>query len=45
MRCTFNEGAPHSFFDRSYGEWESACADAWSRILAFTGKAKTTTSA
>jgi len=29
-------GAPHSFFDRAYGEWAEACADAWRRILAFT---------
>ncbi|MFN2594241.1 MAG: dienelactone hydrolase family protein [Actinomycetota bacterium] len=30
------EGAPHSFFDRAFGEWRDACADAWDRILAFT---------
>ncbi|WP_214414647.1 dienelactone hydrolase family protein [Sphaerisporangium fuscum] len=30
------EGAPHSFFDRSFGQWEEACADAWRRILDFT---------
>lgn len=30
------DGAPHSFFDRAYAEWESACADAWQQILAFT---------
>ncbi|MEU6712751.1 dienelactone hydrolase family protein [Nonomuraea sp. NPDC046802] len=30
------EGAPHSFFDRSYGEWAQACQDAWHRILSFT---------
>ncbi|MGR6922933.1 dienelactone hydrolase family protein [[Actinomadura] parvosata] len=30
------EGAPHSFFDRSYGEWADACQDAWRRILSFT---------
>ncbi|SFW65684.1 dienelactone hydrolase family protein [Amycolatopsis australiensis] len=30
------EGAPHSFFDRSYAEWGEACDDAWRRILAFT---------
>lgn len=29
------EGAPHSFFDRSFAEWEDACADAWTQILAF----------
>jgi carboxymethylenebutenolidase len=30
------DGAPHSFFDRSYGEWQEACNDAWRRILTFT---------
>lgn len=30
------DGAPHSFFDRSYAQWQDACADAWRRILAFT---------
>ncbi len=30
------EGAPHSFFDRSFAEWEDACADAWVRIIDFT---------
>ena len=29
------EGAPHSFFDRTYEEHADACADAWRRILAF----------
>jgi carboxymethylenebutenolidase len=28
------DGAPHSFFDRAFGEWADACADAWRRILA-----------
>ena len=28
------EGAPHSFFDRAYGEWEEACQDAWRHVLA-----------
>jgi carboxymethylenebutenolidase len=28
-------GAPHSFFDRSFGDWESACDDAWRRMLGF----------
>ena len=23
------DGAPHSFFDRAFGEWAEACADAW----------------
>ncbi|MEA2646086.1 MAG: carboxymethylenebutenolidase [Chloroflexota bacterium] len=30
------EGAPHSFFDRSYDRWADACLDAWDRIIAFT---------
>jgi len=30
------EGAPHSFFDRSFAEWDGACQDAWRRMLAFT---------
>lgn len=29
------DGAPHSFFDRAFADWEQACADAWERILAF----------
>jgi carboxymethylenebutenolidase len=29
------EGAPHSFFDRTYEEHADACADAWRRILRF----------
>jgi len=29
------EGAPHSFFDRSFGDWASACDDAWGRMLGF----------
>lgn len=29
------EGAPHSFFDRTFAEWKDACDDAWHRILAF----------
>jgi carboxymethylenebutenolidase len=31
-------GAPHSFFDRSYAQWQGACADAWQRILDFTAR-------
>ena len=34
------EGAPHSFFDRSYEEHKEASADAWQRILAFVDKYK-----
>ena len=29
------DGAPHSFFDRSYDEHVEACSDAWQRIQAF----------
>ena len=29
------EGAPHSFFDRTYDELVDACNDAWQRIQAF----------
>ena len=32
------EGAPHSFFDRSFEQWKEACDDAWHRILAFVKK-------
>ena len=32
------EGAPHSFFDRSFAEWKDACDDAWRRILDFIKK-------
>jgi carboxymethylenebutenolidase len=32
------DGAPHSFFDRAFGEWQEACADAWRRILALTDR-------
>lgn len=32
------DGAPHSFFDRSFAQWQDACADAWARILAFTDR-------
>ncbi|GIE85480.1 dienelactone hydrolase family protein [Actinoplanes regularis] len=30
------DGAPHSFFDRAYGEWRETCDDAWRQIIAFT---------
>jgi carboxymethylenebutenolidase len=30
--------APHSFFDRTFGEHRDACADAWVRILDFVGR-------
>lgn len=29
------DGAPHSFFDRSFAEWKDAGTDSWRRILAF----------
>jgi carboxymethylenebutenolidase len=29
------DGAPHSFFDRSFAEHKEACDDAWTRILEF----------
>ena len=32
------EGAPHSFFDRSYEQWKDACDDAWRRMLDFIKK-------
>ena len=31
------EGAPHSFFDRTYEQYADACTDAWRRVLAFVG--------
>lgn len=30
------DGAPHSFFDRTFEEFKDDCDDAWRRILAFT---------
>ena len=29
------DGAPHSFFDRIFTAWTSACEDAWVRMLGF----------
>jgi carboxymethylenebutenolidase len=29
------EGAPHSFFDRGFAQWQSECTDAWIRMLGF----------
>jgi carboxymethylenebutenolidase len=29
------DGAPHSFFDRTFTEHKEACDDAWRQILAF----------
>ena len=30
--------APHSFFDRAYGDWAEACEDAWRHVLALTDR-------
>jgi carboxymethylenebutenolidase len=38
------EGAPHSFFDRSFEQHREACDDAWDRVLAFVGRPPTTPS-
>jgi carboxymethylenebutenolidase len=32
------DGAPHSFFDRSFADHREACADAWDRMLDFVGR-------
>ena len=32
------DGAPHSFFDRSFEKHRDACDDAWRRVLAFVGR-------
>jgi carboxymethylenebutenolidase len=32
------EGAPHSFFDRSFAQWKEAGDDAWRRMLDFVKK-------
>ena len=32
------DGAPHSFFDRAYGQWAEACRDAWQHVLALTDR-------
>jgi carboxymethylenebutenolidase len=32
------DGAPHSFFDRAFGEWTEACDDAWRHLLALTDR-------
>ncbi len=34
------DGAPHSFFDRSYEEHAETAADAWKRVLAFIARNK-----
>lgn len=35
------EGAPHSFFDRSFDAWRGVCDDAWAQILAFADRVLT----
>jgi carboxymethylenebutenolidase len=30
------DGAPHSFFDRAFAEWDEACRDAWEHVVALT---------
>jgi carboxymethylenebutenolidase len=35
------EGAPHSFFDRTFEQWKDACDDAWRRILTFVKEQST----
>jgi carboxymethylenebutenolidase len=32
------DGAPHSFFDRTFDQHREACDDAWRRVLAFVGR-------
>jgi carboxymethylenebutenolidase len=32
------DGAPHSFFDRAFGEWADACQDAWEHVLALSDR-------
>jgi carboxymethylenebutenolidase len=34
------DGAPHSFFDRGFEQWQAECADAWVRILGFIDRNK-----
>jgi carboxymethylenebutenolidase len=32
------DGAPHSFFDRAFGDWAQACQEAWEHVLALTDR-------
>ena len=34
-RMVIYEGAPHSFFDRGFAQWQDACRDAWQQMLSF----------
>jgi len=36
------DGAPHSFFDRSFDQWQAECTDAWIRMLGFIDRQGTT---
>ncbi len=36
------DGAPHSFFDRAYGDWSEACQDAWAHVLRLTDRVSRT---
>ncbi len=36
------EGAPHSFFDRAYSDWNDACRSAWEHVLALTDRVSRT---
>jgi carboxymethylenebutenolidase len=37
-RMVVYDGAPHSFFDRTFAEHQGACEDAWRQILDFVGQ-------
>ncbi len=37
-RMVVYDGAPHSFFDRTFEEHREACDDSWRQILAFVGE-------
>lgn len=34
-RMVVYPGAPHSFFDRAFDQWQDACTDAWGQVLTF----------
>ena len=34
------DGAPHSFFDRGFVDWASACEDAWVRMIGFIDRTR-----
>ena len=35
VRMKVYDGAPHSFFDRTFAEYQEECDDAWTRVLRF----------